>query len=337
MRSKKVWAGVFVLSAAVVCQGESYHITDHWKIGGTGGWDYLLSDDAAHRLYVTHGSRVEVLDTTTGKAVGAITGLKGTHGIALNPDKKTGYISDGGANAIVVFDRASLSIEKTVAAGANPDGIAFEPATATVWAFNGRSKDVSVMDASSDQIIATIPLPGKPEFPRADGKGKVFVNIEDQNEIVEIDAKTKKITQSWPLTGCESPSGLAIDPKHQRLFSVCGDKKMAISDYAAAQLVALAPIGDRPDAAAFDPESNLAFSSNGEGSLTIIDTTKADFPVAQTVATEIGARTMAFDAATKRIYLAVAKYGEPPAPTDSIPHPRPPVLPETFEILVVSR
>ena len=340
MRSITLGIGACLLAclqtAAVAC-GQSYHVADHWLVGGEGGWDYLLSDDAAHRLYVTHGPRVEVLDTSTGKPLGAITGLKGTHGIALNPDGKTGYISDGGANVIVVFDRGTLSIKQSVAAGTNPDGIAFEPVTGTVWAFNGRSKNVSVMDAASNTIIATIALSGKPEFPQVDGKGKVFVNIEDKNEIVELDAKAKTVVRSWPLAGCESPSGMAIDREQHRLFSVCDGSKMGISNYATGRLLGLAAIGDSPDAAAFDPKSKLAFSSNGEGSLTIVDTSKTGFPVLQTVATVKGARTMAYDTTTGRAYLSAAKYGPVPAATAAAPHPRPTALPGSFEIVVVSR
>jgi DNA-binding beta-propeller fold protein YncE len=337
MRSIRVGIGACLLSAVVVSHAQSYRVTDHWKIGGEGGWDYLLSEDEAHRLYATHGARVEVLDTTTGKPVGAITGLKGTHGIALNPNGKTGYISDGGANAIIVFDRSSLSVKQSVAAGTNPDGIAFEPTTRTVWAFNGRSKNVSVMDTLNNTVVATIALPGKPEFPQVDGKGKVFVNIEDKNEIVELDAKTKSVVRDWPLTGCQSPSGLAVDTERHRLFSVCDGGKMGISDYAAGKLVGLASIGDSPDAAFFDPKSREAFSSNGAGSLTIVDTKKPGFPVLQTVVTVKGARTMAYDAMTGKAFLSAAKYGPAPAPTAATPHPWPSVLPGSFEIVVVSR
>src|ERR1700675_4384899 len=168
-----------VVSLATLCAAQNYHVTEHWKVGGQGGWDYLLSDDAAHRLYITHNSRVEVVDSTTGKPVGAIRGLKSTHGVALNPDGKTGYISDGAGNAIVVFDRSDFSVKTTVAAGTNPDGIAFEPTTKSVWAFNGRSKNISVLDSASNTIVATLPLPGKPEFAQLDCLGSVFVNLED--------------------------------------------------------------------------------------------------------------------------------------------------------------
>jgi YVTN family beta-propeller protein len=337
MRPSKLGVGICFLSIALLSNAQTYHVTDHWKIGGEGGWDYLLSDDAAQRLYVTHGPRVEVLDGKSGKPIGAISGLKGTHGVALNPDGKTGYITDGGGNAIVVFDRSSLAIKATVPAGTNPDGITYEPLTKTIWAFNGRSKNVSVMDTATNQIVATIALPGKPEFPQVDEKGNVFVNIEDRNLIVKLDAKGKKVTTSWPLTECDSPSGMAIDHAQHRLFSVCDGNKMAISDFVGGRVIGLATIGDSPDAAGYDAKMHLAFSSNGQGTLSIIDTAKPGFPTVQTVTTMRGARTMAYDAVTGRIFLSTAKFGTPPAPTASTPHPRPVALPGSFEILVVSR
>ena len=309
MRLYQAAVAAAVLSIAATSAAQNYHVADHWKIGGQGVWDYLLSDDAAHRLYLTHNSRVEVVDSTTGKPVGAVTGLKSTHGVALNTDGKTGYISDGAGNAIVVFNRADLSVQATVAAGTNPDGITFEPATNTVWAFNGRSNNISVLDSASNTIVATVPLPGKPEFPQADGQGSVFVNIEDKNEIVKLDAASRKATATWPLPGCESPSGMAIDRAKHRIFSVCDGRKMAIVDYQSGKVLGLASIGDSPDAAGFDPKHGLAFSSNGgDGTLTIVDAEKPGFPVLETVKTEAGARTMALDASTGRIYLVTAQF-----------------------------
>jgi YVTN family beta-propeller protein len=327
-----------LLSLAAAAAAQNYHVSDRWKLGGQGGWDYLLSDDAAHRLYITHNSRVEVMDSSTGKPIGAVIGLKSTHGVALNPDGKVGYISDGAGNSIVVFDRATLSIIATVPAGTNPDGITFEPTTKTVWAFNGRSKNVSVLDTFSNSIIATVPLPGKPEFPQADGHGAVFANIEDQNTIVKLDAATHEVVATWPLTGCESPSGLAIDRMKHRLFSVCDGGKMAIVDYSSGKLLGLASIGDSPDAAAFDSKHGLAFSSNGgDGTLSVIDTTKPGFPTIQTVKTAKGARTMALDTLTGRVYLVTAEFGAAPPATTVTPHPRPSVLPGSFEVLVVEK
>jgi YVTN family beta-propeller protein len=337
MRSYRKAVAFALLAFAAAAAAQTYHVAAKWRLGGQGGWDYVMSDDAAHRLYVAHNARVEVVDSATGKMIGAITGLKSTHGVALNPDGKTGYISDGAGNAIVVFDRARLSVKATVPAGTNPDGITYEPTTKTVWAFNGRSKNVSVLDTKTNTIVATIPLPGKPEFPQADGNGYVFDNIEDQNDIVKLDAKSHQVVATWKLEGCDSPSGLAIDRAAHRLFSVCDDGKMAIVDYTSGRVLGLASIGDGPDAAAFDTKRKLAFSSNGgSGTLSVVDTSKPGFPTVQTVTTAKGARTMTLDARTGRIYLVTAQFGPPPAPTADRPHPRPSIVPDSFEMLVVA-
>ncbi|KAA6456033.1 YncE family protein [Acidobacteria bacterium AB60] len=321
---------------AVLSAQQPYKVIDQWKIGGEGGWDYLTVDPSAHHLYVTHGPRVEVIDTQTGKPVGAITGLKGTHGVALDDSGKLGYISDGGANEVVVFDRSSLEKVASIPVGTNPDGIVYEPATQTVWAFDGRSKDVSVIDAASRKVVATIPLPGKPEFPAVDGQGTVFDNIEDKNSIVRLDAKTKTLTATWPI-GCESPSGLAFDVAGHRLFSVCDGKKMAVTDSNTGKSLALPPIGNGPDAAGYSPEHKIAFASCGEGVLSVINTAEPGFPSIETLPTQRGARTMTYDPGTDRIYLVTAEFGAPPAPTAEHPHPRPSIVPGSFEILVVGR
>ena len=287
---------------------------------------------------MTHGPRVEVLDTDSGKVVGSITGLKGTHGVALDDSGKYGYVSDGGANVVVVFDRATLATVASIPAGTNPDGIAFEPVTKTVWAFNGRSSNATVIDTGQQKVVATIPLDGKPEFPVADGKGTVFANIESKNEIVRFDAAARKITATWPLANCESPSGLAIDPAGRRLFAVCDGGKMAVVDANSGKTLANPSIGDGPDAARYDSARKLAFSSNGgSGTLTIIDAGKDGYPVLQNLATQRGARTMTLDTATGRIYLATAKFGERPAPTAENPRPRPAIVPGSFTILVVGQ
>ena len=336
LRNCMLSAGIALsLYSAPAAQAQkTYKIFDKWTIGGEGGWDYLLADPTAHRLYVTHGGRVEVIDLTTGKSVGAITGLKGTHGIALDDAGKFGYISDGGANSVIVFDRSSLATVATIPAGTNPDGILFEPVTKTVWAFNGRSKDVTVIDTSTRKVIATVPLPGKPEFPTADGKGNVFDNIEDQNSIVRLDAKSPKVTATWPLVGCESPSGMAIDRAGGRLFSVCDGKKMAVVDFSNGKVLATPDIGDGPDAAGYDPKTKLAFSSNGEGTLSIVSADAAGYKTIQTLSTQARARTMALDPSTGKIYLVTAQFGPAPAKTADNPRPRPAVLPDTFTILV---
>jgi YVTN family beta-propeller protein len=330
-------ASLLLAPSAALAQ-KPYSVLTRWTVGGEGGWDYLTSDPKAHRLYVTHGPRVEVLDTDSGKVVGSITGLKGTHGVALDDSGKYGYVSDGGANVVVVFDRATLASVASIPAGTNPDGIAFEPVTKTVWAFNGRSSNATVIDTGQQKVVATIPLDGKPEFPVADGKGTVFANIESKNEIVRFDAAARKITATWPLANCESPSGLAIDPARRRLFAVCDGGKMAVVDADSGKTLANPSIGDGPDAARFDSSRKLAFSSNGgSGTLTIIDAGKDNYPVLQNLATQRGARTMTLDSATGRIYLATATFGERPAPTAENPRPRPAIVPGSFVILVVGQ
>lgn len=314
-----------------------YRVHTRWTIGGEGGWDYLTADARAHRLYITHGTRVEVLDSDSGKVVGSIQGLQGVHGVALDDAGKYGYISDGRAGAVVVFDRSTLKTLASISVGTNPDGIVFEPVTKTVWAFNGRSSSVSVIDTATRKVVATIALPGKPEFPVADGKGVIFDNIESKNSIVRLDAKSKTLTATWPLTNCESPSGLAIDRSGRRLFSVCDGKTMAVTDANTGKTLANPVIGDGPDAAAYDPAHKLAFSSNGDGTLTVVDAGKENYPVVQNLTTQKGARTMALDTRNGNIYLVTAEFGPRPAATATNPRPRPAVVPGSFTVLVVGR
>ena len=269
--------------------------------------------------------------------MGSITGLKGTHGVALDDSGKYGYVSDGKANVVVMFDRATLAKVAAIPAGANPDGIAFEPVTKTVWAFNGHSSDVTVIDTEQRKAVATIPLGGKPEFPVADGKGAIFANIESKNEIVRFDAAARKITATWPLSDCDSPSGLAIDKAGRRLFAVCDGGKMAVVDANSGKTLANPAIGDGPDAARYDAKRKLAFSSNGGGTLTIVDAGKEGYPVLQTLATQRGARTMTLDEDTGRIYLATATFGEQPAASAENPHRWPSIAAGSFTILVVGQ
>jgi YVTN family beta-propeller protein len=334
---RTILPGLALFAAVTALAQKPYSVLTQWKIGGEGGWDYLTSDPAAHRLYVTHGPRVEVLDSNSGKVVGSITGLKGTHGVALDDSGKYGYISDGGANAVVVFDRTSLTTVTSIPAGTNPDGIVFEPKTKTVWAFNGRSNNVTVIDTAQQKAVATIAVSGKPEFPVADGSGTVFANIESKNEIDRFNAEAKAITATWPVANCDSPSGLAIDRAGRRLFAVCDGGKMAVVDGTSGKTVANPAIGEGPDAARYDARRKLAFSSNGGGTLTIVDAGKSGYPVLQNLATQRGARTMTLDEVTGHIFLATAMFGERPAPTAANPHPRPAIVPGSFTILVVGQ
>jgi YVTN family beta-propeller protein len=326
-----------LLAAPVLLAGQQpYRILDHWKIGGEGGWDYLIADSGAHRLYVTHGTRVEVVDTQTGKPVGSINGLQGIHGVALDTAGKFGYISDGRANAVVVFDRATLATVASIPAGTNPDAIIFEPATQTVWTFNGRSNDATVIDAATQKVVATIPLPGKPEFAVVDGKGTIYNNIEDKNQIVRLDAHTRKLTATWPA-GCDSPSGLAFDIPGARLFPVCDGKKMAVVDSSTGKVLATPAIGDGPDAAGWDAKNKLAFASSGDGILSVVDASSTDYKTIETLPTQRGARTMTYDSGADRVYLVTAEFGPRPDPTPQNPRPRPAIVPGSFTILVVGR
>jgi YVTN family beta-propeller protein len=326
---------LFMVAAPSFAQ-QPYKLIEHWKIGGTGGWDYMHVDPEAHLLYVAHGPRVEVIDTETGKLRDTITGMKGTHGIALDPDGKLGYISDGGSNDVVVFDRKTFAKVATIPTGMNPDGIVYEPVTKTVWAFNGHSNSVTVIDTATRKVEATIHLPGKPEFPQADGKGNVFDNIESKNSIVKLDAFHKVLTATWLLSNCESPSGLAYDKAHHRLFSVCDGGKMAVVDAETGKQLASPTIGDGPDAARYSEKYELAFSSNEDGTLSVIDAAHG-YKQLESVPTQQGARTMAYDDRTDRIYLVTAEFGPRPEAAPGHSRPRPAIVPGTFTVLVVAR
>jgi len=308
-----------------------FHVEARWSVAGEGGWDYLSVDSNAHRLYITHGVKLDVVDLKTGKTLGTVAGLTRAHGIVISPDGKAGFISDGGANAIIMFDPTTFATTGRIPTGTNPDGIVYEPLTNTLWAFNGGSNNATVIDVSQRKVVGTVALPGRPEFPAANGTGTIFVNIEDKNSIVRLDAKTQKVTATWPLANCESPSGLALDKAGSRLFSVCDGKKMAVTDAKTGKSLATPTVGAGPDAAGYDPKSKLAFSSNGEdGTLTVIDTSSPSYPAVQTLSTMKGARTMALDESTGKIYLVSAQFGKKdPAAS------RPAALPNTFTVLVV--
>ena len=313
-------------------------ILQKWTLGGEGGWDYLSLDSSARRLFVSRGTRVDVVATDSGKIVGAIPGTNGVHGIALAEDLKRGYTSNGKGDSITVFDLDSLKVIQEVKIPAhNPDAILYEPVGKHIFTFNGKSKDVTVLDAVKLTVIATLPVPDKPEFAVDDGAGRIYANIESEpGQMVVIDSRTLKMIATWTLPGCQSPSGLAIDKAAHRLFSVCDDKVMAITDASTGKQIARATVGDGPDAAAFDATRKLVFSSNGQGTLTVLKQDSADsYRVAETVSTQRGARTMALDPASGKVYLVTAEFGPAPAATAEQPHPRPVPVAGTFTLLVV--
>jgi len=315
----------------------SYHLLHKIPVGGEGGWDYLLLDSGARRLYVSRGTRVVVLDADSEKTVGEIPGTQGVHGVAIFPDSHRGYTSNGRSSTVTVFDTATLAVVTEVkTTGENPDAILYDPASRRVFTFNGRGKNATAIDASTNAVAGTVPLGGKPETGVADGKGRVFVNIEDTNEIAVLDSRGLSLEKRWPIPGCEEPTGLAMDSKTRRLFSVCHNKAMVVLDADSGHAVATLPIGEGVDAAAFDPATSLAFASNGDGTLTVVREDGPDsYRVVANVPTQRGARTMALDGKTHRIFLATAEFGQPPAPTAEQPRPRPPVIPGSFTLLVV--
>jgi YVTN family beta-propeller protein len=328
--------GVFAAAQPAAAQ-DPYRVLDRWKLSDSGGWDYLLADSAAHRLYITRGDHVDVLNSTDGKLIGTISGLHGTHGVALDTAGKVGWVSDGGGNAVVAFNRATLATVATIPAGTNPDAIVFEPATQTVWAFNGRSNNATVIDAATEKVVATVPLPGKPEFAAVDGKGLIYNNIEDKSLIVRLDARSKTETAEY-AAGCQSPSGLAFDVAGGRLFPVCDGNKMAVVEASSGKVLATPAIGDGPDAAGWSAAHKLAFAScGGDGVLSVVDAGSPDYRTIQSLKTQRGARTMAYDAGSDRIYLVTADFGPRPAPTPENPRGRPPIIPGSFTVIVVGR
>jgi YVTN family beta-propeller protein len=315
---------------------DRFHVVQEILLGGDGGWDYLTFDADARRLYISRSTRVEIFDPDSGKVIGTVPDTPGVHGIALAKELGKGYTSNGRDGTVTVFDLETLRKRGRIGAGTNPDAILFEPTTQRVFAFNGGSHDVTVIDAKTDAVVRTFPVGGKPEFAVADGQGRVYVNIEDTSEVLSIDARELSIDRRWPVAPCEGPTGISMDAKRGRLFVGCSNKLMAIVDADQGRLIATLSIGDGCDATAFDSQSNLAFSSNGDGTLTVVrEDRPGRFVVWDSVPTKVGARTMALDSPRRRIYLVTASFGPRPAATSDQPRPRPPMVPDSFTLLVL--
>jgi DNA-binding beta-propeller fold protein YncE len=324
------------LVAASAFAAEGYKILTKIKIGGEGRWDYVAMDSASRRLYVSHASSVEVVDPDAGKIVGTISGLHGVHGIAIAQDLGKGFITNGQSGSVTIFDLKTLAKEGEPTAGKNPDAVCYEPKTKRVFAINHTGGDATSIDAKTGEVLKTFPVGASAEFCQVDGVGKVYVNIESSNEVVEIDAAKNEVTRRTSILPCEGPSGLAIDVKGKKLFSVC-DGVMAVTDIPSFKVVATPKIGQGPDAAGFDPGTGLAFSSNGQdGTLSIIKEVNGKYETVDTVTTERTARTMAVDTKTHNIFLLAAEAG-PPAPAKDGKKGRPTVLPDSFHVLVVGK
>lgn len=322
-----LWAG------AKSAGPSGYQVVKTVPIPGDGFWDYVGVDSSARRIYISHGTKVVVVDADSFAVVGEIPDTQGVHGIAIAPDLGKGFTSNGRAGNVTIFDLKSLQTLGTVKTGDNPDAIAYDAVSKRVFTFNGRSKDFTAINAADGSVVATVPLGGKPEFAAVDGKGKIFVNIEDTSELVEIDAQNIKVLHRWPLKPCESPSGLAMDQRNRRLFAGCENKMMAIVDADSGKVIATPPIGEGVDATAYDPGTGYALSSNGEGTLTVI---KADGPdkysVLDNVPTKRSARTMGLDVKTHNVVLPAADF-LPPKEGER----RGQMKPDSFVLVVVAR
>jgi YVTN family beta-propeller protein len=321
-------------AAGAAAGASGYKLAGSIPVAGEGGWDYLLVDADSRRLYMSHSTHVVVFDVDSHAVVGDIPDTQGVHGIALAPELGRGFVSAGRANTVVIFDLKTLKTIDTVSAGTNPDAILYDGVSKKVFAFNGRSKDATVINAADGKVLTTIPVGGKPEFAASDGKGSVYVNVEDTSELLQIDAQKMTVLHRWPLAPCKEPSGLAIDPKSRRLFAVCDNEMMAVVDADSGKVVATPKTGEGADAAAFDPGSNFAFSSNGEsGTLTVVHEDAPDkYSVVENVATKKSARTMALDLKTHSLYLPAAEM-IPPAAGQKWPS----VKPGTLELVIVAK
>ena len=342
---RKTLTGLCATLAIVASQSGHSTPPGQWNelarhvLGGAGGWDLLAVDPESRLVFITRGEHVTVANIDSGKIMGDIPGLKHAHGIALVPSQKRGYVSSGGDDRVVAFDLESLkAVGDITVTGKNPDAMLYDEASKHVFVFNGHSNNASVIDPATNKIVATVPVPGKPELAVSDGRGKVFVNLEDKNRVAEIDVKAGKVVRTWPLGSCEEPTGLAIDVAHERLFSVCANKQMVVLDASDGHVVATVPIGDGPDGAVFDPQTATAFSSNSDGTLTVVhEDDPGHFSVVATVATPLRSRAIALDTKTHRVMLPIAEFGQAAAPTADEPHPRSPMKPESFGIAVIGQ
>ena len=340
----KIQQSIFViLAVAAFCaistfaQGPSrYRLIDTIKVGGEGGWDILIADAKDKRLYVSHGTHVVVIDTTTNKVVGDIPKTNGVHGIAFGP--KYGFTTNGRDNNVFMFDLKTLAVTATIPTDKSPDALVYDKPTDRMFVFNGRGDNCTVIDASNGKVVGTIALGGKPEFAVSDEKGKVYVNLEDKSEIVEIDSKKLSVLAHWPLAPGAEPSGLAIDTKTHRLFSAC-DEQMVVINADNGKVVATVPTGEGTDGMEFDPGLKYIFApAGGDGKLVVIhEDTPDKYTIVENVTTQPRARTMTVDTKTHKVYLPTAQFGTAPPPTKEQPRPRAPMIPDTFAVLVYGR
>lgn len=342
MKKSFVLICCLILFAGIILHGQNpkseYSIVNKIMLPGMGGWDYLTVDEAGGRLFLSHGTVVLVVDLKTSKLVGTIEDTPGVHGIAIAPELNKAFISVGRNASVKVINFQTLALITDIkGTGTNPDAIMYDQFSKKVLTFNGGSSNATVLDANTNEIVGTIALEGKPEFPASDGNGKIYVNIEDKSLISVIDIKTMKVEKSWPIAPGEEPSGLALDNETHRLFSVCSNKLMMVIDALDGHVVASLPIGDGCDGVKFDPVLKRAYSSNGEGTMTVVqEINKDSFKVLENVPTMSGARTLAVDTKSHHIYLPAAEYNPAPAATTENPRPRRTMKPDSFRVLDIA-
>ena len=334
----------FILASMVVATNfygqvapTEYKITKKINTGGDKGWDYLIVDEPTQRLFVSHGTVTQVVDIKKGLLLNTIQDTKGVHGIAIANDLNKGFISNGKDTSVTIFDLKTLDIiTKTKITWLNPDAILYDEFSHKVFVYNGKTDNATVIDAKTNKVVETIKLTGKPEFSVTDGKGKIYVNIEDKNSITCINATTLKVENNWSITPGDEPTGLAIDIGNHRLFAVCGNKMMVVVNSDDGKIITTVPIGDGCDGVIFNEVKKHIVTSNGDGTLTVIKQENANkYNVIETLTTQKGARTIALDKATNQLFLPTAEYGETPAVTPENQHPRPSIKPNSFVILVV--
>jgi DNA-binding beta-propeller fold protein YncE len=331
-------ASLLVLVAAGAEPPAGYHLVKTVSVPGEGGWDYVSVDEAGRRVYLSHGTKVDVLDADTCEVKGTIPDTRGVHGIAVAPDLGRGFTSNGRTNNVTVFDLKTLKPIGEVKTGRGPDSIIYDPATKRVFAFNGGGKSTTIIDGATEKVVATLELGGQPEFAVSDGQGHVFVNLEDKGELLKLDAEKPAVLERWSLAPGKIPTGLAIDRRNHRLFVGCRSKQLEVVDAETGKVVAALPIGTGVDAAFFDPQTNLIFASCGDGTVSVIRQESADKYVSEGVLnTRPRSKTMALDPKTHRLFIPAAEFGPTPAATADNPRPRPQIIPGKFTVLVYEK
>jgi len=328
---------IIVAAPAAAQSTPTYTVVRTMVIGGDGGWDYVYADSAARRLYVARATRFMVVDLDSGKVVGEIPDTPGAHGVAIVSDLGIGFTTNGRENTSSVFDLKTLKVSEKIKTGEGPDALVYDTASGHLFIMDGHGKAATVIDPKTRKVVATIALSGKPEAPVADGKGRVYVNIEDKNSIAVIDSSTNKVVAEWPMAGCDEPSGLAMDQEEGRLFAACGNKLMAIVDSKTGKLISTVPTGDNSDGAAFDPKAKVAVTSNGEGFMSFVGERDGKYALIENVPTKKGARTITYDAATGQMLTVSADLGPAPKPSPENPRGRPLPLPNSFVVIAVGK